>query len=364
MKDCSFFKHNKRLTQIKRYCLLGCYNVLKLVKLFHELINGSLMKGKVLVTHRIPEEGLSQLKDYFDIKLPKDKHFTREELEEMIPEYDALIPVFGFEIDETLIRKGKKLKIIANFGVGYNNIDVRTASENNIIVTNTPKTVIEPTAELAFALLLSLTRRISELDKKLKEKADIKWEVMANLGHTLEGKTAGIIGMGNIGKSFALKANAFGMNVIYYTRSPLDFTDEKIYNAKQTSFEELITTSDIISLHTPLTDETRHLLDEKEFQKMKKGTFIINTARGAVIHEQALIKYLKNQHLGGTGLDVFEFEPQITEELLELDNVVLVPHIGTANYETRKSMAEEAALNVKSFFNGNQPPNIVNKKFL
>lgn len=318
------------------------------------------MAYNVLVTHRIPAEGLEMLRPNFNITVPEEKHFSTDELENMIPEYDALIPVFGFKIDKSLINKSKKLKIIANFGAGYNNIDVKVATKKKIIVTNTPKTVIEPTAELAFALLLSLTRRTAELDRKLKNKEQVEWEVMANLGHTLENKTLGIIGMGNIGRSFALKAKAFGMNIIYNTRSPLNYTDEKTYQATYVPGEELLEKSDIISLHTPLTEKTHHLLDDKSFQKMKKGAFIINTARGAVIDEQALIKHLQNGHLGGAGLDVFEHEPKISEELLEMENVVLAPHIGTANYETRKAMAEEAASNIKYYFEGEQPPNIVN----
>jgi len=318
------------------------------------------MAHKVLVTHRIPVEGLKALEENFEIKLPENRHFSHEELREMISDYDVLIPVFGFEISRDLIENGKNLKIIANFGVGYNNIDVEAATEQNIMVTNTPKTVIEPTAELAFALLLSLVRRVAEFDRKIKHKEEIHWEVMANLGHTLEGKTLGIIGMGNIGKSMALKARAFGMNILYYTRSPLDYTDEKAYSAYYIKFEELLRRSDVISLHTPLTEKTHHLLGDNKFMKMKKGAFVINTARGAVIHEKALIRYLRNGHLGGAGLDVYEFEPNISEELLEMSNVVLVPHIGTANYETRKAMAEEAANNVVKYYKGVRPPNLVN----
>lgn len=318
------------------------------------------MKHKILVTHRIPVEGLKALEKDFEVKVPEKKHFSYEELGEMIPEYDGLLPVFGFDIGRDLIEKGKNLKIIANFGVGYNNIDVKAATEQNILVTNTPKTVIEPTAELAFALLLSLVRRVTELDRKIKHKEDIQWEVMANLGHTLEGKTLGIIGMGNIGKSMALKAKAFGMNILYYSRTPLDYTDEKTYSAQYIQFEELLRRSDVVSLHTPLTEETHHLLEDNEFMKMKQGAFIINTARGAVIHEKSLIRYLRNDHLGGAGLDVYEFEPNISEELLDMSNVILVPHIGTANYETRKAIAEEAANNIIKYFNGVRPPNLVN----
>ncbi|MFW6364653.1 MAG: NAD(P)-dependent oxidoreductase, partial [Bacteroidota bacterium] len=322
------------------------------------------MKGKVLLTHRIPKEGLRKIENDFEITVPDKKHFTYKELEKMLPDYDALIPVFGFEINKELIERADKLKIIANFGVGYNNIDVQAASAKGIPVTNTPKTVIEPTAELTFALLLSLVRRVSELDARLKNKEPLEWDVMSNLGHTLENKTLGIIGMGNIGKSVALKAAAFGMKVIYYTRTPLGYTDEKTYKAEYVPIEELIEKSDIISLHTPLTKDTKHLLGEEQFKKMQKGTFIINTARGAVINEKQLIKYLQNGHLGGAGLDVFEFEPEISSELLEMDNVVLCPHIGTANYETRRAIAEEAASNIDAWFKGYDPPNIVNRNEL
>jgi len=322
------------------------------------------MACKVLVTHRIPVEGLEQLNQQCDITVPEEKHFSYEQILEMIADYDALIPVFGFKIDRKLIEKADKLRIIANFGVGYNNIDVEAATQHGIVVTNTPKTVIEPTAELAFALLLSLTRRIAELDAKLKNRQPVQWEVMANLGHTLEHKTLGVIGMGNIGKSFALKAKAFGMRILYYTRNPLSYTDENLYNATFAPLDKLIETSDVISLHTPLTEETHHLLDDQAFQKMKKGAFVINTARGAVIDEQALIKHLNNKHLGGVGLDVFEFEPRISEELLDMENVVLAPHVGTANYETRRAMAEEAASNVFQLFEGQQPGNIVNPEVI
>ncbi|MFO8235737.1 MAG: NAD(P)-dependent oxidoreductase [Bacteroidales bacterium] len=322
------------------------------------------MKGKVLVTHRIPAEGLYELDKDFEITVPDKKHFSYEELEEIIPEYDALIPVFGFEVDNNLMKKGERLKIIANYGVGYNNINVQAASDKGISVTNTPESVIEPTAELTLALLLSLVRRVSELDTKLKNKEPIEWDVMSNLGHTLENKTLGIIGMGNIGKSVALKAHTFGMNITYYTRTPLSYTDEKTYFAKYLSFVNLIENADVISLHIPLREDTRHLLDEEQFRRMKKGVFIVNTARGAVINEKMLVKYLQNNHLGGAGLDVFEFEPEIRPELLEMKNVVLCPHIGSANYETRKTIAEEAAKNIAAYFRDETPPNIVNKKAL
>jgi D-3-phosphoglycerate dehydrogenase len=322
------------------------------------------MSTKVLSTHKLPEEGLRKLRESFDLIIPEGKHFSYKDLEEKVQDVEVLIPVFGFEINEQLIEKGEKLKIIANFGVGFNNIDVESATRNNIVVTNTPKTVIEPTAELAFGLLLSLTRRITELDHKLKNREEIKWEVMANLGHTLENKTLGIIGMGNIGKSFAQKARAFGMNVCYYSKERISLSDEHLYQVAPVSFEDLIKESDVISLHVPLTEETHHMLDSEEFSKMKEGVYIINSSRGPVINEKALIEYLKNGKLGGAGLDVYEFEPKISKELLEMENVVLTPHIGTASLETRIEMAREVSLNILGFYKGEIPPNIVNPDVL
>jgi D-3-phosphoglycerate dehydrogenase len=322
------------------------------------------MSTKVLSTHKLPEEGLRKLRESFDLIIPEGKHFSYKDLEEKVQDVEVLIPVFGFEINEQLIEKGEKLKIIANFGVGFNNIDVDAATRNNIVVTNTPKTVIEPTAELAFGLLLSLTRRITELDHKLKNREEIKWEVMANLGHTLENKTLGIIGMGNIGKSFAQKARAFGMNVCYYSKERISLSDEHLYQVAPVSFEDLIKESDVISLHVPLTEETHHMLDSEEFSKMKEGVYIINSSRGPVINEKALIEYLKNGKLGGAGLDVYEFEPKISKELLEMENVVLTPHIGTASLETRIEMAREVSLNILGFYKGEIPPNIVNPDVL
>jgi len=322
------------------------------------------MAVKVLSTHKLPDEGLKNLRESFDVILPEGKHFSYKELEKQIEEVEVLIPVFGFEINKELIQKGKKLRIIANFGVGFNNIDVSAATEKNIIVTNTPKTVIEPTAELAFGLLLSLTRRITELDHKLKKKEEIKWEVMANLGHTLQNKTLGIIGMGNIGKSFAQKARAFGMHILYYSRERISLTDEYFYQAEPSSIEHLLKNSDVISLHVPLTKETHHMLGEEEFEKMKKGAYIINSSRGPVIDEKILIRYLENGKLGGAGLDVYEFEPKISKKLLEMEHVVLTPHIGTASLETRVEMAKEVSTNIFHFFEGNTPPNIVNPEVL
>ena len=257
-------------------------------------------------------------------------------------------------INKNIIQQGKNLKIISNYGVGFNNIDLDEAKRKNIVVTNTPDPVIEPTAELAFALMSDLARKISLCDKRLKSKENIQWGVLENFGAGLYGKTLGIIGLGRIGKAVAKRAIAAGMNIVYYNRHRLSIEEEKKYNATYYSKNDLLRTSDYISLHTPLNESSFHLMDENSLRIVKKGAFIINTARGAVIDEIALLSSLESGHLGGAALDVYENEPTITEGLLHLDNVVLVPHIGTATISARNEMSRFAMENIDLFFEGKE----------
>lgn len=229
------------------------------------------------------------------------------------------------------------------------------------MVTNTPNAVCEPTAEMTMALMLSLMRKIAWCDKNLKQNKDFEWGIMKNLGSSLYAKTLGIIGMGKIGKSLAQKADVFGMKIIYHNRKPMPVALEKQYKANYVSKQELLEKADIVSLNCPLTKETEHLLSDREFKIMKKGAFLINTARGKIVDEVALSKYLINGHLGGAGLDVFENEPNINPEILQLDNVVLTPHIGTGTVDTRIAIAEEAAENIIGFFQGREDITRVNK---
>jgi len=318
------------------------------------------MKPKILITYRIPREGLRELEEKFDVIYPEKEEFELSDIEQLITDCDAVLSVFVRPVTAELIARAPKLKIIANFGVGYNNIDVAEATRRRIAVCNTPNAVTEPTAEMAFGLMLAVMRRINETDHGLRTNPDFKWGMMRNLGSGLTGKTLGIIGMGRIGRALARRAVASGMTIIYNNRNRLAKSLEKPFEAKFVSLNDLLERSDVISVNTPLTDETRHLLSEKEMQKMKDGVFMVNTARGPVIDEKMLVKYLQSGKIAGAGLDVFEEEPKITEELFGMEQVVLTPHNATGTIETRIETAREASQNIIDFFSGRRDISIVN----
>ena len=319
------------------------------------------MKPRILVVAAIPRIGLANLEQRFELIYPTENFmFTDEEILTSIADADGVLSVFIRTLTTAMLNAAKQLKIVANFGVGYNNIDVATATSRGIVVCNTPNAVTEPTAEMAFGLLLSLTRNIALTDRGLRTNPAFRWGMMENLGTGIFGKTVGIVGMGRIGQAFARRAIASGMKVIYYNRTRLDAAIEAQYNCRRVSFAELLEQSDVISLHCPLTDETHHLLDEAAMLKMKDGAIILNTARGPVVDEKMLVKYLQNGKLGGAGLDVFEAEPLITPELLTLDNVVMTPHNATGTIDTRIEIASEAAENLLRFFEGRKDISIVN----
>lgn len=315
---------------------------------------------RLLVTYAIPSESLNALKERFEVIVPEEGSFSREEVLRLVPNCEAMLSMFSFKVDREVMDAGKSLKIISNFGVGYNNIDISYAKERGIVVTNTPDPVVEPTAELAFALMSDLARRVSECDAKLKRRDDgLKWGVMENLGVGLWGKRLGIVGLGNIGKAIARRALVSGMEVVYYNRHPLSWLEEDYLGVSYLPFEELLATSDYLSLNTPLTESTFHLMDRTTIAQMKRGAFLINTARGPVVDEAALVSALRSGHLAGAGLDVYEFEPKITADLLTMDNVVLVPHIGTATMDARIEMGNYAAENILLFFRGEEPLSVV-----
>lgn len=318
------------------------------------------MKPKVLVTRNIPRDGLVELfqKCHVDYH-GSNEVMSKDELFKRVKEVDGLLCV-GMRANEELMEHAPRLKVISNYGVGYDNIDVKAATRRKIIVTNTPDVVTEATAELAFGLLLAVTRRIAEADSILKSKAPFRWGPMQLLGVELTGKTLGIIGFGRIGQAVARRAKAFGMNVIYYQRTPRDKSIDSSERCYYQPLEALLKQADIVSIHVPMTEETYHLIGEEQLSLMKRGAYLINTARGPVVDEEALVKALKNGILAGAGLDVFEREPHIHPELLQLNNTVLTPHIGTSTMETRIAMAKMAAKNLIAFFEGKQPPNVVN----
>lgn len=308
---------------------------------------------KILVTYNIPREPFTNLPEGWKITFPEKEEMTKEEIIQALPGYDVLLAIFHAPIDKEMIDAGKKLKLISNFGVGYNNIDVAYAREKGIAVTNTPEAVCNPTAELTMGLMLSAARRISECNLRIRHEKESMWGTMRNLGFGLEGKTLGIIGMGNIGKNVARKAEAFGMKILYHNNRT------EIPGYQRTDMDTLLQAADFVTLHTPLTPATYHLISERELSLMKPSAILINTARGAVIDETALTDALKNHRIAGAALDVFEYEPHITAQLYELENVVLTPHIGTGTIDARIAMGKEALKNILNFFNGH-PTNVVN----
>jgi glyoxylate reductase len=323
------------------------------------------MRPKILVIAAIPKQGLEALEQKCDLIYPTESFmFSDDEIKKHIRQAHGVLSLFIRPLSAEMLGEATRLKIVANFGVGYNNIDVAKATEMGVVVCNTPKAVTEPTAEMAFGLLLSLTRNIALTDRGLRTNPDFRWGMMENLGTGIFGKTVGIIGMGRIGQAFARRAIASGMKVIYYNRTKLPDEIERNYHCELVSFDELLERSDVISLHCPLTTETHHLLDEAAMIKMKQGAIILNTARGPVIDEKVLVKYLQNGKLGGAGLDVFEAEPVITPELLTLDSVVMTPHNATGTIDTRIETAREAAENILRFFEGRKDISIVNPQVL
>ena len=309
---------------------------------------------KVLLGYRFHKEGFTDLTDDYELIYPENEYFTKEEVLNLLPQCEVLVPSFKFSTDRKVIEKGQKLKLIANFGVGYNNIDVEYAAQKGITVTNTPYSVLEPTAELCFGLMLTAARHISFYDRNIRTPKKLSWGLYDNPGVGLYGKTLGIYGMGRIGQSVARRALAFGMNIIYHNRKPLPANIESEYNAKHVSFEELLSVSDFISLNAPATPETYHLIGKDELSKMKNSAILVNAARGSLVNEEALADALISGKILGAGLDVYEHEPKINPRLLDLENVVLTPHAGTQTIEGRLDMQKEVASNIIGFFEGRE----------
>ena len=308
---------------------------------------------RILVSTRLLPNGFLELMNQHEVVFPEKEMFTKEEVIHLLPGFDAFVPTFQFKVDKEVIEGAMgNLKIIANYGVGYNNIDVEYATECGIVVTNTPDPVIEPTAEHAFALMLAAARRIPECDRKMRIPNGLKWGVLENLGQTLYGKTLGIIGMGRIGQALARRALASGMKIVYNNRNRISPELEELYRAEYLELDELLRTSDVVSLHTPLTRETFHLVGRISLQKMKETAILINTARGPVVDEVALIDALQHHWISSAALDVYEYEPIISRELFELDNVVLAPHNGTATIEARIEMSRFVSQNIIRYFAG------------
>ncbi|PNX53146.1 MAG: D-glycerate dehydrogenase [Thermoplasmata archaeon M9B2D] len=317
---------------------------------------------KIFITRKIPQPGLDLLEKECIIDLnPHDRVLTKEEIIEGIKGKDGLLCLLTDPIDKDVINAEPNLKMIASYAVGYDNIDIAAATHRGIPVSNTPDVLTETTAELAWALLFSVARRIVEGDTFIREENFNGWAPMLMLGQDVSHKTLGVVGMGRIGTAFALKSKGFDMNVLY-TDGRRNERVERDLGAKQVPLSTLLKESDFVSLHLPLTQTTHHLIDEKELQMMKKTAILINTARGPIIRETALIKALKEHWIFGAGLDVYEKEPEISKELKSLKNVVLQPHTGSGTLETRTKMALMAAQNLLIGLKGGIPPNCVNRE--
>ena len=310
---------------------------------------------KILVTFDMFREGFSELENKYEVTFPNGRDFSYDEISEMIPQYDVLCSMFDFPVDKALIDRGVNLKLIANYAVGYNNIDVAYALSKGLTVANTPDPVTAPTANLALGLMLDTARRITECDRKLRTLGKaMKVGVLENLGVSITGQTLGIIGLGRIGKALCKRARACGMNVIYNNRRPLYIEEETKLGASFVSMEELLAQSDFVSLNVPYNQDTYHIIGEPELKQMKPSAILINTGRGPLVDEHALVKALQEGIIRGAGLDVFEFGDYPLPELLEMDNVVLTPHIGTQTIDARIAMARAVANNVIGFLEGDR----------
>ena len=304
------------------------------------------MKYTVVLTAKFPAVAREILAGEFDlIEHPTEHERTEEDLITILAEADAAITLLSDPITRRVLASNPNLRIVANFAVGTNNIDVAAARELGIVVTNTPGVLTEATADLTMALILAVMRRIVEGDDELRTLRRCEWDPLMLLGASLQNKRLGIIGLGRIGSAVATRARAFGMEVVGVRRGePID---------------DLLATSDVVSLHAPLTPETHHLIDRDTLSKMKRGAYLVNTARGALVDENALCDALDAGHLRGAALDVFEFEPDVNPRLFAMKNVVIVPHIGSATEEARNAMARAAAGDVVRVLRGGRAVNLV-----
>ena len=321
-------------------------------------------KPLVIVTRKLPEQIEQRMSELFDVRLNADDHpMSQQELADAIAEADVLVPTVTDRIDARLLaHAGERLRLIAQFGTGVDNIDVESARQRGITVTNTPGVLTEDTADMAMALILAVPRRLSEGARYLRDH-DGKWPGWSPswmLGRRITGKRLGIIGMGRIGQAVAQRAKAFGLEIHYHNRKPANQVIEQELGA--TYWEDLdamLAKVDIVTLHCPHTPQTFHMIDTKRLKLMKPEAYIVNTARGEIIDENALVRALESGEIAGAGLDVFEHEPSVNPRLLGLENVVLLPHMSSSTIEGRMEMGGKVIINIKTFMDGHRPPDRV-----
>jgi glyoxylate reductase len=321
------------------------------------------MGRTIVVMRRIPEPALEALREAgHEVRVsPHDRPLSTEELHEAAAGADAILTLLHDRVDDAFLdAAGPQLQVVANVAVGYDNVDVAACTEHGVRVTNTPGVLTEATADIAFSLILMATRRLGEGERVIRRREAWSWNMFYLLGSSIQGKTLGVVGLGQIGAATARRAKAFGMEILYSSRSEGDPAVVAELGTRRVDFDELLETSHVVSLHCPLLPETHHLIDAGRLAQMRSDAYLINTTRGPVVDEAALAAALRDGVIAGAGLDVFEREPEVHPDLLELENVVLLPHLGSATIETRTDMAMLAAKNALAVLAGADPPTPVN----
>ena len=318
--------------------------------------------AKVVVTGRIPEAALEKLRAEHEVDAwDGEQSISREELLAKVPGADALVTLLTERVDAELLEAaGPQLKVVSNVAVGYDNIVVADCTARGVRATNTPGVLTEATADIAFGLILMATRRLGEGERLIRSGTPWKWGMFFLLGSSLQGKTLGVVGMGGIGQATARRAKAFGMEVVYQSRSEIDPAIAAELGARRVELDELLAISDVVSLHCPYGPNTHHLIGAEQLAAMKPEAYLVNTVRGPIVDEAALAQALREGVIAGAGLDVFEKEPAVHPELLELENVALVPHLGSSTVETRTAMAVLASENTLAVLRGEDPVTPVN----
>ena len=325
------------------------------------------MKSRVLVTNRIPAAVLQRLESDLEIDYHTEKDaLSRDQLLDRVRDKHGLLCVVTDTIDSRIIKAGSQLRVIANIAVGYDNIDIATAKKHGIVVTNTPEVLTESVAELTWGLILNVTRRVVEGDRLIQSGVWKGWALDFMLGMELFGKQLGVVGAGRIGRAVAARASVFGMKVVFAApKGSNDITDrsqwtKSLKDSSVMPLDRLLATSDVVSLHVPMTSDTHHLIDREALVNMKPSAYLVNTSRGPVVDEDALVVALRDGLIAGAALDVYEREPMVHSGLLGLSNVILSPHLGSATHETRTAMADLAARNLMEVLSGNLPITPIN----
>ncbi len=321
-------------------------------------------KPKIYITRKIPQAGIDLLSEKYDVEVnPNDRVLSREELLSAVKSADGVLCLLTDKIDAEFYDAAPKLRGVANYAVGYDNIDVPEASRRGIPVSNTPGVLTDATAEMAWTLLFSVARRVIESDGLMRSGNWGGWGPLQFIGGDVSGKTLGVVGTGRIGTAMALKSTGFNMPVLYTDVVENKVLDDKC-NARKVDFDTLLAESDFVSIHVPLMDSTRHLFNAETFKKMKNTAYLINTSRGPVINEADLVEALKRDEIAGAGLDVYENEPKMVPGLAECVNTVLTPHTASATEDARTNMALKAARNLSAMIEGTTPPDCVNSEIL